>query len=107
MPERDEAVAEGRRSRFGADLRAVLAERDFRKLFAARLVSQTGDGVFNASGTTWNVFLQGGSGNNILIGGAAHGQRQTFFVELSKQFANAGFGNTAQVLECEHQVANA
>jgi hypothetical protein len=31
-----------RRSSFGADLKAVLAERDFRKLFAARLVSQTG-----------------------------------------------------------------
>ena len=36
------------RSSFVADLRAVLGERDFRKLFAARLVSQTGDGVFNA-----------------------------------------------------------
>jgi hypothetical protein len=36
------------RSSFADDLRAVLAERDFRALFAARLVSQTGDGVFNA-----------------------------------------------------------
>jgi MFS family permease len=36
------------RSSFVADLRAVLGERDFRKLFATRLVSQTGDGVFNA-----------------------------------------------------------
>src|SRR5580693_700791 len=36
------------RSSFVGDLRAVLGERDFRKLFAARLVSQTGDGVFNA-----------------------------------------------------------
>src|ERR1700729_2595980 len=36
------------RSSFLADLRAVLGERDFRKLFATRLVSQTGDGVFNA-----------------------------------------------------------
>src|ERR1700722_675481 len=36
------------RSSFRADLRAVLGEPDFRKLFAARLVSQTGDGIFNA-----------------------------------------------------------
>ncbi|HEU5418074.1 MAG TPA: MFS transporter [Streptosporangiaceae bacterium] len=35
-------------SSFTADLRAVLAEREFRKLFATRLISQTGDGVFNA-----------------------------------------------------------
>jgi MFS family permease len=33
---------------FTADLRAVLGERDFRKLFATRLISQAGDGVFNA-----------------------------------------------------------
>lgn len=33
---------------FAADLRIVLAERDFRRLFATRLISQTGDGVFNA-----------------------------------------------------------
>jgi MFS family permease len=31
-----------------ADLRTVLAERDFRRLFATRLISQTGDGVFTA-----------------------------------------------------------
>jgi MFS family permease len=36
------------RSSFITDLRAVLDERDFRWLFATRLVSQTGDGVFNA-----------------------------------------------------------
>jgi MFS family permease len=36
------------RSSFLADLRAVLGERDFRKLFATRLISQAGDGVFNA-----------------------------------------------------------
>jgi MFS family permease len=36
------------RSSFLADLRAVLGERDFRRLFATRLVSQAGDGVFNA-----------------------------------------------------------
>jgi MFS family permease len=33
---------------FVADLRVVLAERNFRRLFATRLISQTGDGVFNA-----------------------------------------------------------
>jgi len=36
------------RSPFVADLRLVLAERNFRWLFATRLISQTGDGVFNA-----------------------------------------------------------
>jgi MFS family permease len=51
-----EAEPEGRRSSFGADLRAVLAERDFRKLFAARLVSQTGDGVFNAGFAAYAFF---------------------------------------------------
>jgi subtilisin-like proprotein convertase family protein/Ca2+-binding RTX toxin-like protein len=35
------------------------------------VIGAAGDSVFNASGTTWNVFLQGGSGNNIMIGGAA------------------------------------
>jgi MFS family permease len=33
---------------FLADLRAVLAERNFRRLFATRLISQTGDGMFAA-----------------------------------------------------------
>ena len=46
----------GRRSSFGAELRAVLAERDFRKLFASRLVSQTGDGVFNAGFAAYAFF---------------------------------------------------
>jgi len=36
------------------------------------VIGGAGDGVFNASGTTWNVFIQGGSGSNIMIGGAAH-----------------------------------
>ncbi len=36
------------RSAFITDLRVVLAERNFRRLFATRLISQTGDGVFNA-----------------------------------------------------------
>jgi MFS family permease len=34
----------------------VLAERDFRKLFASRLVSQAGDGVFNAGFTAYVFF---------------------------------------------------
>jgi len=46
----------GGRSSFWADLKAVLAERDFRKLFAARLVSQTGDGVFNAGFAAYAFF---------------------------------------------------
>jgi MFS family permease len=33
---------------FLGDLRTVLAERNFRRLFATRLVSQTGDGMFTA-----------------------------------------------------------
>ena len=36
------------RSSFVGDLRVVLAEQDFRRLFATRLISQTGDGVFTA-----------------------------------------------------------
>jgi MFS family permease len=35
-------------SSFARDLRIVLAERNFRRLFATRLISQTGDGVFTA-----------------------------------------------------------
>jgi MFS family permease len=33
---------------FVADLRTVLAERNFRRLFATRLISQSGDGIFTA-----------------------------------------------------------
>jgi MFS family permease len=44
------------RSSFWSDLKAVIAERDFRKLFAARLVSQTGDGVFSAGFTAYAFF---------------------------------------------------
>ena len=36
------------------------------------VIGGAGNGTFNASGTTWSVFIQGGSGNNIIIGGAAH-----------------------------------
>jgi len=37
------------RSSFIGDLRTVLASGGFRKLYATRLISQTGDGVFNAA----------------------------------------------------------
>jgi MFS family permease len=56
VPVGDDAVTAGRRSSFWADLKDVLAERDFRKLFAARLVSQTGDGVFNAGFAAYAFF---------------------------------------------------
>jgi hypothetical protein len=46
----------GRRPSFGADLRAVLAEGDFRRLFASRLISQAGDGVFNAGFAAYAFF---------------------------------------------------
>ena len=51
-----EAEREGRRSSFWADLKSVLAIPDFRKLFAARLVSQAGDGVFNAGFAAYAFF---------------------------------------------------
>jgi MFS family permease len=44
------------RSSFISDLRLVLAERDFRRLFATRLVSQTGDGIFTAGIGTYVFF---------------------------------------------------
>jgi MFS family permease len=47
---------DSRPSSFGADLRAVLAEPDFRKLVASRLVSQAGDGVFNAGFAAYAFF---------------------------------------------------
>jgi MFS family permease len=45
-----------RRSTFVADLRTVLAQRDFRRLFATRLISQTGDGIFSAGVGTYVFF---------------------------------------------------
>jgi MFS family permease len=45
-----------RRSSFVSDLRSVLAERDFRRLFATRLISQAGDGVFNAGFAAYAFF---------------------------------------------------
>ena len=38
----------GAKSAVWADLRGVLAGRDFRRLFATRLVSQAGDGIVTA-----------------------------------------------------------
>ncbi len=45
-----------RRSTFRGDLRAVLAERSFRRLFATRLVSQAGDGIITAGVGTYVFF---------------------------------------------------
>jgi MFS family permease len=44
------------RSTFLSDLRAVLAERNFRRLFATRLISQTGDGIVTAGVGTYVFF---------------------------------------------------
>jgi hypothetical protein len=44
------------RSAFWTDLHAVLAERNFRHLFATRLISQAGDGVFTAGVGTYVFF---------------------------------------------------
>ena len=35
------------------------------------VIGGSGGGVFNASGTNWNVFIQATAGNNIMIGGTA------------------------------------
>ena len=45
-----------RSSTFLGDLRTVLAERNFRRLFATRLVSQTGDGIVTAGVGTYVFF---------------------------------------------------
>jgi MFS family permease len=65
-----DAGPKGRRSAFGADLRAVLAERDFRKLFGTRLVSQTGDGIITAAVGTY-VFFNASTFPSPLAGAAA------------------------------------
>ncbi len=44
------------RSDFVSDLRIVLAEQNFRRLFATRLVSQTGDGIVTAAIGTYVFF---------------------------------------------------
>ena len=74
MSERDDAVTGGRRSKFGADLKTVLAERDFRKLFGTRLVAQTGDGIVTAAVGTY-VFFSASTFPNPMAGaeiGRAH-----------------------------------
>jgi MFS family permease len=63
-------VTEGGRARFGADLRAVLAGRDFRKLFGTRLVSQAGDGILTAAVGTY-VFFNASTFPTPLAGAAA------------------------------------
>lgn len=55
---------------FLGDLRAVLAESGFRRLFATRLVSQAGDGVFNAAVGAY-VFFSASSYPTPLAGAAA------------------------------------
>jgi len=42
------AVSRLSRSSFVTDLRSVLGERDFRRLFRTRLISQAGDGIYTA-----------------------------------------------------------
>jgi MFS family permease len=49
-------AGQSRKSSFWTDLRVVLAERDFRKLFAIRLASQAGGGVFSAGFTAYVFF---------------------------------------------------
>ncbi len=49
-------MTDKRGSSFIADLRAVLGEPDFRRLYATRLVSQTGDGIFNAGFASYAFF---------------------------------------------------
>ncbi len=50
------APAQIRRSSFVADLRTVLAGRGFRRLYATRLISQTGDGIFTAGLSAYVFF---------------------------------------------------
>ena len=47
-PGQDMTAAAGPRSSFIGDLRTVLGSSGFRKLYATRLISQTGDGIFSA-----------------------------------------------------------
>jgi MFS family permease len=59
-----------RRSTFLSDLRTVLAGGDFRRLFATRLVSQTGDGIITAGVGTY-VFFNASSFPSPAAGAAA------------------------------------
>jgi MFS family permease len=58
------------RSSFFADLSAVLAERNFRRLFGTRLVSQTGDGMFTAGLGTYVFFNATSFPNPVKAAGA-------------------------------------
>jgi MFS family permease len=60
----------GKRSKFGADLRLVLSERDFRKLFGTRLIAQAGDGIITAAVGTY-VFFNASTFPTPLAGAAA------------------------------------
>ncbi len=60
----------GRRNSFLGDLRVVWGEHDFRKLFATRLISQTGDGLFTA-GLGGYVFFNSTNFPNPASGAAA------------------------------------
>jgi MFS family permease len=53
-----------------ADLRSVLAERDFRRLFSVRLISQAGDGIVTAAVGTY-VFFNASTFPSPLAGAAA------------------------------------
>jgi MFS family permease len=59
-----------RRSTFIGDLRTVLAERNFRRLFATRLLSQTGDGIITAGVGTY-VFFNASTFPSPVAGAAA------------------------------------
>jgi MFS family permease len=59
-----------RRSSFLGDLRVILAERNFRRLFATRLISQTGDGIITAGVGTY-VFFNASSFPDPTAGAAA------------------------------------
>ena len=63
-------MANGSKSAVWADLRGVLAGRDFRRLFATRLVSQAGDGIVTAGVGTY-VFFNASSFPSPSAGAAA------------------------------------
>jgi MFS family permease len=58
------------KSSFFADLSVVLGERGFRRLFATRLVSQTGDGMFTAGLGTYVFFNATSFPNPVKAAGA-------------------------------------
>jgi len=62
--------ANGSKSSFLGDLRTVLAERDFRRLFVTRLISQAGDGIVTAGVGTY-VFFNAASFPSPAAGAAA------------------------------------